>query len=285
MAKVTITNLLWDGRPTPDDEAWYIESEVERLKEKWPPESDPWRSGFERRSNQDSAEVLGKLAVLQTRYYATDDRDEIARLGRHAMLLLIPLIGRGQKRLCQYTGQPCNKMRDARTRLDGQGQQQGQDIVRCELRRARYLLAWQILNQHALKLGPPIRSGYSWPILTVRERMRSEIWEDLRGETAEDRRSRKETIIGMAVLRAYKAQDNGAKKSIDAAFFEIAAQGVVDGETTGGEHNVEKLYKGYRRKAFARGFADERSFWALYYDEPLPDDQLWLSDFPENTGG
>lgn len=275
LAMSWITELLWEGLPTREEEDEYIRDAAAEWKDKNVWDRPPLASGFELRSHRSTVEVFQKLAVLQTRYYATDDRDEWRRLFRHATLLIVPMLGAGQKRICQNTGKPCTKLKDDRKN----------GIVRCQLRSTRLLLAFQILVQHAQKKGPPQQSGYSWPIISVRERQRGEIWDGLQGKPAEQRRAKKVELVGVAVLKEYRKHNGRPGNTIEAAQQAVVDQGQVDGIDVGGIDNVRALYKEYRQSCFQRGYADERPFWAEVNGEPWPEDQVWLSDFPQNQAG
>lgn len=277
-----------DKTPSREEETWRIKGLADRLREKCLPEPNPWRPGFERRTDRSTVEVFQKLAALQLRYYAAFEQqkndeleqrefylNDMKRMGRHALLLLVPLFAGGQKRLCQHTGTPCPKLTDDRD-------QYGVKISRCDLRTGRYRNAWAIITQHALREGPAHTNGYSWPIISVRERSRQEIWTSSRGRQTKEKRETKQHVIGMAVVKEYR-RHNSRGNSIEAAFDAVSKFGIIDGYSTGGRHNVEMHYKGFRKQCFERGFADVRAYWATYNGEPWPADQIWLADFPQNT--
>ena len=265
---------FWETVPSREDEGWWITARANSEREKRPPAPNPWRPGFERRSRRDTAEVLKKLAALQKRYDPTDDQVQITKLARHAMLLLLPMFTAGQKKLCQFTGEPCSKLKD----------DPKTGLVRCQLRRGRYTLVWQLLIQHAQKFGPAGDDEYSWPIISVREREKREIWPTQRQRHTQRRNADKQFVIGMAVLRRYRDTARPGN-SVGAAFVDVANVGLIEGLKTGGRDNVEKLYRAFRITCFERGYADERAYRAQYHAEPWPKDQLWLSDFPQISEG
>lgn len=287
---MTQINSNADNNLSREEEAWCIEARAEELREKAPPQPNPWTPGFERRVKRSTVEVFQKLAVLQSRYYETFDLqkndhldqwhchlEEMQRIGRHALLLLMPLLSAGQKRLCQHTGAPCPKLKD-------DPNPNGLTISRCDLRRGRFLTAWQIIMQHAIKEGPPRQHGYSWPIVSVRERARSEIWDARTEDQTNERRVTKHHVVGMAVIKEFR-RHNGRGNSIDAAFVAVSKLGTIDGISTGGRESVRKHYLAFRKDCFERGYADERAFWASYNSEKWPSDQIWLADFPQNAEG
>jgi hypothetical protein len=271
------SSTYWMDVPSVEQETQLIQSKANEWRKIWSADINPSRPGFERRSQRNRTAVFQKLAILQERYYATDLKDEVRRIGTHSMLLLIPMLGFGQKQLCQHSGLPCNKLKNIhRFRLGSD-----RDIVRCELRHGRHELVWQMLTHFVQKQQPYAHLlGYHMPVVSVRWRESHELWEGSNSAAANHTRDLRENAIGRAVMIAYKSYAERPGNSIASAIQAIVDLREIEHEKCGQFDNVNRLYKEFRKAAFIRGYADLRALSAACNGEAWPQDQVWLSDFP-----
>lgn len=93
-------------------------------------------------------------------------------------------------------------------------------------------------------------------------------------------RERRFEIIGRAVVKAYRECGN-----LEDAMACVSEAGNIDGLPTGGFENVRANYRGFRKMAFERRYADDRALWCAVEQVPWPDDQIWLDEFPATPRG
>lgn len=241
-------------------ERWRIEAFAQRQREKWPPETNVRRPGYERRRAMDWFTVGQRLAKLQSRIDSESKPFEDPKLGFRALLIIWPI-------LMPYS---CAKRR----LMTRKQVERSRDRLGAKLGWPgfAFLSMWK-------KQGFGDRDYFDFPRIRFDRRTRAE-WSPSSNETATTRdREHGDEVIGRAVIAEYRSHP-ADRRSIDSAWTVVASRPAIDGIAVRGRDNVRAQYFRYRKRSHERGYADARAFWAEVDELPWPEDQIWLEDFP-----
>lgn len=202
--------------------------------------------GWHKRSKRDLFEVMLELAELQIRYDATTILKP-REISFRAVLLILPLCGDTPEK------------------------------------RARTWWERVVPFYVAAASRYPKSPIMPMPRLTLRARRKNEHFSVVEGAGPGSEYARKAEIVGHAVVKEYRKHNGQA--SMESCYQAVAEQKIVGGVEAAGHASVRRYYKFFRRAAFKRQFADWGAVMCQREGKPWPDDQVWLSDFPQMSEG
>lgn len=250
----------WFSATDRETERLRIEAYAGRQREKLPPNQPVNRPGYERRKSPDWFEIMARLAVLQARINDGEETYATWPLGFRILLLTWPKLM--PYSIAERRVMPRDQVESARDALGQMIDFPGNSFL------------WMLS-----KTSIDYPGGFEVPRISIKPRNKAERTKHSNQRETEAKQERTDEAIGRAVIAEYRKYEAG-RRSLELAKKAIAALPKVDGIFVKGYDNVEKQYLRFRKAAFSRGYADSRAFMCEYLNEPWPDDQIWLDDFP-----